>query len=209
MAVQQDGALRLVFGSYLGRDGPLQAKLLTWNPGQLPSISTLGNGAPLPGSAVLPGDPLFSAQHDSDAPERLSAGQRWNVSLTPAQLNVSGEFTASYASDSSYDLRGSLTVAGQTYRAVGTGATSTTRPRLVFTQTLCSPNGQSLVPACPRLDWQLNLDLQGTPVGTLAGDSLIPSGNQRHSQSGRVTLTTFNEDGLNDGRAFRLSLQPN
>jgi len=148
------------------QDGALQAKLLTWTPGQPPSIVTLGNSTPLPGSAALPGDPLFSAQHGDDASERLSAGQRWNVPLTPAQLNVSGEFTASYASGSNYDLCGTLTVTRQTYRAVGTGTTSSaSSPRLVFTQTLCSPNGQSPVPACPRLDWQLNLDLQGTPVG--------------------------------------------
>ena len=59
------------------------------------------------------------------------------------------------------------------------------------------------------MDWHLNLNLQGTLAGQLTGDGLLPSGGRRHSQSGGAALTMFNEDGLNDGRAFRLDLQPN
>ncbi|MGY2893044.1 hypothetical protein [Deinococcus sp. UYEF24] len=209
--VVQDGILRLVFGSYSeGGSGPLQSKLLTWKAGQPPTTTTLGNGSPLPGSATLPGAPLFSAQHGDSDPEKLSAGQRWTVPLTPVQLNIAGEFTATYGTDSSYGVRGSVVVGGQTYGADGTGATSSTvSPRLVFTQTLCAVNGMSFVAPCPRMDWHLNLTLRGAPAGSLSGDGLLPSGNQRHSQSGGARLSTMNENGLNDGRAFQLSLQPN
>ena len=43
----------------------------------------------------------------------------------------------------------------------------------------------------------------------ITGDGLLPSGGRRHSQSGGAALTTFNEDSLNDGRAFQFSLFPN
>lgn len=208
--VVQDGTLRLVFGTYGSANGPLQSKLLTWKAGQQPTITTLGNGSPLPGSATLPGEPLFSGQHGDANPERLSAGQRWTVPLTPVQMNIAGDFTATYSTDASYAVRGSVVVGDQTYGAEGTGATSSTvSPRLVFTQTLCAIDGRSFVSSCPRLDWHLDLTLRGASAGNLSGDGLLPSGSQRHSQSGLASLSTFNEDGLNDGRAFQLNLQPN
>lgn len=207
--VVQDGTLRLVFGVY-GKTGPLQLKLLTWVPGQPPTISPLGTGSPLPGSASAAGDPLYPAAYDGSDLEHLSSGQRWTVPLTPAQLAVSGDFVATYGNDSSYSIKGSVTVGGQTYDASGAGeASDTISPRLVFTQALCAIDGRSFVAPCPRMDWHLNLNLQGTPAGSLTGDGLLPSGNRRHSQSGDAALSRFDEDGLNDGRAFRLSLLPN
>ena len=207
--VVQDGTLRLVFGVY-GKSGTLQLKLLTWVPGQQPAISPLGTGSPLPGSASAPGDPLYSAAYDGSDLEHLSSGQRWTVPLTPAQLAVSGEFLATYGNDSSYSIKGSVTVGGQTYDASGAGsAGDTTSPRLAFTQALCAVDGRSFVAPCPRMDWHLNLNLQGALAGRLTGDGLLPSGGRRHSQSGGAALTTFNEDSLNDGRAFQFSLFPN
>jgi hypothetical protein len=205
--VIQNGTLRLIYGVYDKSSTP-QVSLLTWKPGQSPAYTGLLSGSPLPGSAQSPAFPFLKAKQAG--PQILMADQRWTVSLPVVQLPVSGDFVATYSSGTSYTITGTVTVNGQVYDAAGTGTTSDgVSPRLLFTQALCSPSGRSLVAGCPTMDWRVNLTAQGATVGSLSGDGLLPSGRWRRAQNGAASLSTLNEDGLQDSRAFRLSLQPN
>ncbi len=206
--VAENGVLRLVYRVY--DQGKPTTTQVVWATGQAPTFTALGSGQPLQGGGKNPAYGFTTAQADASSPEVLSAGTRWSVPLQPAQLPASGEFVAAYVDGATYSVRGSLNIGGQGYDAGGQGLTSdTTSPRLMFTQTLCSPTSQSFVAACPRMGWKLDLSARGTPVGTLLGDGLLPSGRQRHEQSGTVRLSDLNTDGLNDTRTFHLTFQPN
>lgn len=206
--VAENGVLRLVYRVY--DQGKPTTTQVVWATGQAPMFTALGTGRPLQGGGKNPAYPFTTSLADASSPEVLSAGTRWSVPLQPAQLPASGEFVAAYVDGTTYSIKGSLSIGGQGYDAGGQGlTTATTSPRLMFTQTLCSPTGQSLVAACPRMGWKLDLTARGTPVGTLLGDELLPSGRRKHEQSGSVQLSNLNLDGLNDTRAFHLTFQPN
>ncbi len=80
-------------------------------------------------------------------------------------------------------------------------------PKIVFTQTLCSPYSL-FAPVCPSVAWKAQVFRNGVSDGSLTGESLYPGGTTRQAQLAQARLSALNEPGLTDERVFSLDLKP-